>query len=268
MRKRSLLVYCHSERSEESRCQTRSLTSFGMTKSVFYEFLMQTRQIKFNHHTFKVNLRDQADASVLAEIFQIREYRAAENIIKSASFPIIDAGAQAGFFTLYCRALNAKIRIYAIEPEPTNALFLAKHLKLNHIQNVKIFQQALAGKSGKCEFFVSEDTHNHSLLKPEEFKTKILVPILSLSDFLKEHKLKKVSLLKMDIEGAEYEVLANLAKDDWRKFENILLEYHDLPEKNHQQLAELIRSNGFSLEIFPSHYDKKLGYMLARNKIV
>lgn len=229
---------------------------------------MQTQQVKFNQHNFKVNLRDQADVSVLAEIFQLREYRSAENIIKSSTFPIIDAGAQAGFFSLYVRALNAKIRIYAIEPEPKNAEFLAKHLKINHIQDIKIFQQALAGKSGKLDFYVSEDTHNHSLIKFDKFKEKILVPALSLSDFLSQNKLNHISLLKMDIEGAEYEVLENFVKEDWRKIENILLEYHDLPEKNHKDLAELIRRNGFSLEIFPSHYDKKLGYMLARNKII
>jgi FkbM family methyltransferase len=229
---------------------------------------MQLKDFKFQNRKFRVNLRDQADASVLAEIFQIREYRSAENIIKSATFPIIDAGAQAGFFTLYARALNAKIRVYAIEPEPANALVLAKHLKINHIQGVKIFQQALVGKTGKSDFYVSEDTHNHSLIKFENFKTKISVEGISLSDFLLKNKLSRISLLKMDIEGGEYDVLENLPKDDWRKFENILLEYHDLPEKNHQQLAELIRRNGFSLEIFSSHYDKKLGYMLARNKIV
>jgi FkbM family methyltransferase len=229
---------------------------------------MQIKQIKFNYHTFKVNLRDQADKSVLAEIFDLREYRAAENIIKTAVFPIIDAGAQAGFFSLYCRALNGKIRVYALEPEPKNAEFLAKHLKVNRVQDVKIFQQALAGKSGKQDFYVSEDTHDHSLIKPEKFKAKISVEGISLSDFLLKNKLIRVSLLKMDIEGGEYEVLENLNKDDWRKIENILLEYHDLPEKNHHNLAELIRRNGFSLEIFPSHYDKKLGYMLARNKIV
>ncbi|MCX6740215.1 MAG: FkbM family methyltransferase [Candidatus Parcubacteria bacterium] len=229
---------------------------------------MQVKQLKFNNHTFKVNLRDQADASVFAEIFELREYRSAESIIKSAHFPIIDAGAHAGFFVLYCRALNAKIKIYALEPETENAQFLAKHLKSNRIHDVKIFQQALAGKSVIREFFVSEDTHNHSLIKPVKYKEKISVNSESLSEFLTNHKLDRVSLLKLDIEGAEYEVLENLAQKDWPKLGNILLEYHDLPEKNHQQLAELIRRNGFSLEIFPSHYDNKLGYMLARNKIV
>jgi FkbM family methyltransferase len=229
---------------------------------------MQLKDFKFQNKNYRVNLRGQADASVWAEIFQLREYRLAEEIIKNAQFPIIDAGAQAGFFVLYCRALNDKIRIYALEPEPANALVLAKHLKANHIGEVKIFQQALAGKSGKREFYVSNDTHDHSLIKPGEFKAKITVNALSLSDFLQEHKLNKISLLKMDIEGGEYEVLENLAKADWAKLDNILLEYHDMPNKNHNQLADLIRQNGFSLEIFPSHYDKNLGYMMARNKSI
>lgn len=227
---------------------------------------MQFKEFKFQNRKYRVYLRDQADASVWAEIFQLREYRSAENIIKTAAFSIIDAGAQAGFFILYCRALNAKIRVYAIEPEPANAEFLSKVLKSNHIQNVKIFQLALAAKSGKRDFYVSEDMHNHSLIQFNGHKEEISVTASSLSDFLKQNKLDKAGLLKMDIEGGEYEVLENLDKDDWRKLDNILLEYHDLPDKNHAQLAELIRQHGFSLEIFPSHYDKKLGYMLARNK--
>ncbi len=227
---------------------------------------MQLKEFKFQSKKYKVNLRDQADQSVLAEIFDLREYRSAENIIKSANFPIIDAGAQAGFFSLYCRALNQSVAIYAIEPEPENVKALSRHLKINRIAKVKIIQQALAGKSGKIDFYVSEDTHNHSLIKPEQFKAKISVASTSLSDFLKQNKLIRISLLKLDIEGAEYQVLENLAKDDWHKFENILLEYHDSAEQQHQSLAELIRQNGFSLEIFPSHYDKKLGYMLGRNK--
>lgn len=227
---------------------------------------MQLKEFKFQNKNYRVYLRDQADISVQAEIFQLQEYRAAEDIIKSAQFPIIDAGAHAGFFILYCRALNDKIKIYAFEPEGENAQILAKHLKLNHIRGVKIFQQALAGKSGKQDFYISADTHNHSLIKPDNFKAKISVAAVGLSDFLNNYNLQRLSLLKMDIEGAEFQVLQNLKEEDWLKLENILLEYHDETGQNYQQLAELIRRYGFSLEILPSHYDPKLGFILARNK--
>ena len=227
---------------------------------------MELKEFKFLSHKYKVYLRNQADKSVLAEIFQDQEYRCAVNIIKSAKFPIIDAGAQAGFFILYCRALNAKIKIYALEPEAENAQILAKHLKINHISGVKIYQQALAQKSGKVDFYVSTDSHNHSLIKFDEFKEMISVPAISLSDFLSQNKLIRISLLKMDIEGAEYEVFESLMPESWMKLENILMEYHDLPDKKHAQLAGLIRRHGFSLEIFPSHYDKRFGFILARNK--
>jgi len=229
---------------------------------------MELQEIKFQNKKFRVYLRGQADKSIQAEIFKIQEYRCAENIIKTAQFPVIDAGAQAGFFVLYCRALNAKIKIYALEPEPENAQILAKHLKLNHIRDVKIFQQALAEKKGKKDFYVTADTHDHSLIKPEQFKTQISVATVSLADFLQEHKINRVSLLKMDIEGAEFETLEKLNEGDWQKIGNILLEYHDRPGQRHQQLADLIRQHGFSLELFPSHYDSKLGFIFARNKRV
>lgn len=231
---------------------------------------MMTQIIKFNGRNFKVELRDQADKSIVAEIFQLREYRGAEEIIKTAKFPIIDAGAQAGFFVLYCRALNPEVKIYAVEPEANNAKALARHLKTNRIKDVKVMQQALGGQTEQREFYISKDTHNHSLigLNEEDLAGKKVISSISLTDFLRKNKLNKISLLKMDIEGAEYEVLSNLPPEGWQKISVILLEYHDLKEHNHRELENLIRQNGFRLEVFPSHFDKKLGYMIARNKRV
>ena len=97
--------------------------------------------IKFNGRQFEVVIRDEADSSVCNEIFKYREYRAADGIIKNTIHPILDVGAHAGFFTLYCRALNQKVKIFALEPERKNLMAFKNHLKINKITGVIPFHE-------------------------------------------------------------------------------------------------------------------------------
>lgn len=230
---------------------------------------MEKANIKFNGHNYTVNLRDDADKSVLAEIFKHREYKAAENIIKSAKLPILDIGAHAGFFTLYCRALNAVVFIIAIEPEEKNYLQLQKHLKNNDIFGVKIARQALGGVSGPRELIISADSHNHKLgpvAQTAFSKTSKLVNTFSFKDFLKAFKIKKIGLVKMDIEGGEYETLFGMDGNDFNAVGAIILEYHDGEGRAHQELEDRLRQNGFGVQRFPSKFDKSMGFLWANNK--
>jgi len=233
---------------------------------------MQFEEIKFNNKKYKIKLRDLVDKSVLAEIFTEREYRVAEQIIKVAKDPILDVGAHVGFFILYCRAINESVRIYGLEPEPENFQMLAQNLKTNKIKEVKIFQQALALSSGYREFYLAEDNHNHSLLalSLKKIKQVISAQTVNFSEFCQNNKIERLSLVKMDIEGGEYEILEKLPESDWQKIEAIILEYHDFKndfnDLNHKQLEQILRQNSFSVEIFPSHFQNNLGFILARNK--
>lgn len=207
----------------------------------------------------KFFLRDEADESVRNEIFKLREYRAADEAIKNASSPILDVGAHAGFFSLYCRSLNSKVKIFAIEPEPNNIVALQKHLKENAIKGVSVAACALAGKSGRRELALAADSHNHALGGP----TKNGVPCFSLADFFRRYKIKSVSLLKMDIEGGEFEVLDGATAGDLAMVKNVILEYHN---NNFRPLEQKLRESGFGVSRFPSKFDKKMGFLFARNK--
>lgn len=217
-----------------------------------------------------VYLRDEADHSVAAEIFKLKEYRRVEEKIKQGTVVVIDAGAHSGMFTLYVRALNPKAQIVAVEPEAKNLALLKKHLAENKISKVKIIAGALAGESGERFLKISADSHNHQL----SAKGEKLVNAFSFSDLVKTNKIKKVSLLKMDIEGAEYEVLESLSAEDWLKTEALILEYHPTFAKatarqspaDSKRLEKLLRENGFGVEVFPSKFDKSLGFIYAQNK--
>jgi FkbM family methyltransferase len=224
---------------------------------------MKITKFDFNNQSYQVNIRSQADKSVLKEIFVLGEYKDVELIIKSAKAPVIDVGAQAGFFSLYCRALNSEVPIYAIEPDEANLETLEDNLSFNNIDNIEIIPAALAGQTGLRDFYISSDTHNHSLFKiltPQITKTG-RVKTYSLDDFLKEQGLEEVSLLKLDIEGSEYEVLNNFT--DWDKIRNIILEYHDFAEHNHDQLEKLLQEKGYKIKTIPSKFDQSLGFLIA-----
>jgi len=224
---------------------------------------MKVVKFNFNNQGYNVKIRSQADKSVMTEIFELGEYKDIEQIVKSAKAPIIDSGAQAGFFSLYCRALNMDTLIYAIEPSESNLESLEENLSMNNIKGVEIVPAALANKSGLRDFYISTDTHNHSLFKvltPQITKTS-KIKTYSLDDFLKEQGIDEVSLLKLDIEGSEYEVLNNFTS--WYKINNIVLEYHNFAEFNHTQLIELLQEEGYKIKTIPSKFDQSLGFIIA-----
>ena len=160
---------------------------------------MQFLSLVFKDSKFSVYIRDDADESVMAEIFKHHEYRAVENIIKETAETIVDVGAHAGFFILYARVLNKKAPILAIEPEKENLSVLNRHIKENKIHKVKIIEGALAEKTGQGNLLISKDNHNHRLVDVAPPDAAVLpVTTFSLSDILT--KIKSIGLLKMDIE--------------------------------------------------------------------
>jgi hypothetical protein len=65
-----------------------------------------------------------------------------------------------------------------------------------------------------------------------------------------EHGLRTVNLLKVDCEGAEYEIFRKLAPEHWSRIERIAMEFHDLrPGDRHEELVEILKQHGFHVEI-------------------
>lgn len=225
---------------------------------------MATIKYTINKQEISVELRNDADQSVAAEIFKLREYRIAEKTIASLKLPILDVGAHAGFFSLYARALNSKVEIIALEPEPKNIQAFEDNIKNNKIKNITLVKGALAKKYETRILSVSSDSHNHKLSQGEVGHT-ITVQGYDVES-LKKIFPNGVGLMKMDIEGGEYEIFENLRPEEFLQIRAIVMEYHDLPGKKHQALDQILRENGFGVQTFPSKFDKTMGFLWATNK--
>jgi len=226
------------------------------------------KKINFNHKTIEVILRDEVDASVFNEIFKFREYCQAETIIKEAKNAIIDIGAHVGFFSLYAAALNPNIKIYALEPETNNFLALNQNIKLNpEFKKIKLINIALGSTTGQEILYLSADSHNHSFLKAKnKINQELLVKTTGLSDFCRNQNIAKISLLKMDIEGGEHEIIKNFSESEWALIDNFFLEVHETELGFYQSLEKILRPKGFSVQVFPCQFARNLKFILAVNK--
>lgn len=178
---------------------------------------------------------------------------------------VVDAGAHIGMSVLYFKMLFPKARIIAFEPIPENFALLQKNVEENQLENVELYQAVVAPKSGilRIQEPIGEGAWKSGAgIIPKGWKgiqdnKEIKVEAIGIQEILHD----KIDLLKMDIEGMEYEVIRN-APPQLRNVKNILMEVH--PRKDHrvEEIEKILLQNGFKIEI---HKDKSsLGEGLAR----
>ncbi|MBU2542594.1 FkbM family methyltransferase [Patescibacteria group bacterium] len=248
------------------------------------------KTLKFYNKQLIITYRDDSDLSVIDEFFVDKMYRTADSLIADCRTPILDIGAHIGMFSIYASILNPSVKIIALEPEPDNFKLLKQNLKKNHCKNIITKQVALVSppqchpdcspdevqdemegslstkNRDTTRLYLSPDTHTHSTIKPVNQSTNIEVPATNLEKLITQNKLKKIGLLKIDIEGAEYDIARNMQHETWNKIQAIVVEYHESEERKRVDLENIIRSHGFSIEHFPNHFDKRFGLLVCRNK--
>jgi len=151
----------------------------------------------------------------------------------SSSAPLIyDCGANYGISCLYFKSLYPACRIKAFEADTQIAQLLKKNISSNAGSNVEIFNKAVWTQNGFVEFGVEGADGGAVGLAGGE---KIKVESVRLKELIEAEK--KIDMLKVDIEGAEVEVIADCA-GSLNRVENIFIEYHS--RNNSPQGLDLI----------------------------
>jgi len=134
--------------------------------------------------------------------------------------PIIyDCGANIGMSCLYFKKLYPKVKIKAFEADPKISKILETNLKRNNVlENVEIISTAV-WVDNKGLKFASEGADGGSIYGKDN---KVKVSSIRLKDFLENEE--KIDMLKIDIEGAEYEVLKD-CRESLGHVQNLFVEY-------------------------------------------
>jgi FkbM family methyltransferase len=131
---------------------------------------------------------------------------------------LIDIGANVGAFTAFASTMSPQARFESIEPEESNFAQLQRNIALNGIRAV-CRQAVVSASSGKRQLFLHERAGQHSLFATGK---SVSVDSIQLAELLGE----PCDLLKMDCEGAEYEIVYSLPVHLWKNVRYIVLEYH------------------------------------------
>lgn len=158
-------------------------------------------RLRLGGQTYPAALKTRTELDILEEVGLEDEYRPADEI---AAETIVDLGASVGLATLRLLAGHPGARVVAVEADPV----LIPRLRANVAGlPVTVVHAAMAGSSGERRFFRSDiDSWGNSLDNTSETQTAVSVTALSLTDLLDQQGIERVDLLKLDVEGAEWEI--------------------------------------------------------------
>lgn len=157
---------------------------------------------------------------------------------------IIDCGANIGLSVIYIKQMYPDAKIIAFEPDEKNFDLLQANIKSFGYKNVQALKEAVWTENTTLQF--AGEGSMSSRIHGEVSENTIPVRAIRLRDYLD----KPIDFLKIDIEGAEYNVVMDIA-DQLHHVHNLFLEYHGSFFQNNElnKIFTLLVDNGFSYYI-------------------
>jgi len=198
------------------------------------------------------------------EIFVMDIYDRLRDFMPNEHDVVLDLGAFIGLYTL--KHYRAE-RIFAFEPHPISYTLLRSNIRLNELENVKLFNYALWSQSGYMPFYEEEFLVGGSTLIPEWRKSlhmkKFMVKTISFDQLIDQRIIPAyIDVAKVDIEGAEVEFVKGGEKSLSRGCINrMVMEVHK-KVVNLSDFYNKLKELGFRVNYKISGYETDIIYMI------
>jgi FkbM family methyltransferase len=192
---------------------------------------------------YKVHFNVRAFTDDLYAVLPGREEDVNELILSSLhkGDVFLDIGANIGYYSvLAARIVGTEGEVISVEPTPATAVVLNANLKLNGLKNVTVIQKAAWNRSGYLSYYIPKGFFGWaSIQKPAGNAQKLEVETFCLDDL---PSIRKVNFIKIDAEGAEYQILQGATKT-LDKAQFVVLEVSE----NETEMTRLLIKKGFSV---------------------
>ena len=220
------------------------------TYPIFYYFNWKNGKCvaEFRNGT-KCIIRNRSDAVVFLENFFLDNYDREEGFSIKENDIVIDIGAHVGYFTIYAAKKAKNGKILSFEPSKESFNVLKNNLKINNIQNVDVENIGVRSKSGASILYVDKNNEiGNSMFSNDENLIKENVQVTSVPEIIKKYKIESIDLLKLDCEGAEYEIILELPITILNKIKRISMEVHKIDNFDINDIEKFLTKNNFQVK--------------------
>ncbi len=236
----------------ERRAANRAMLNEHKTvNDCLLDTVYENEEVVFHNGALRFTERH-ALLTLLKEILVNEDYYAP---IERPAPRIIDCGAHQGLSLYYFKTIYPTASVTAFEPDPVNRAIAEDNMRRNNFSDVEILPHALAATEGVQHFYVyrgqsmasSLIDRKQQLAKRPDDTDVLEVTCVRLSDYLQED----IDYLKLDIEGAEDEVLLECG-GHLQRVHYLFCEYHHLPDLPRDRLVRilaLLDSLGFDIHV-------------------
>lgn len=200
---------------------------------------MNSLEFTYNNliYKFTYNPLDPSELWCIDEIVKNNEY-ILDNFSNNNNKHFVDIGANCGIATIILAKQNPLSTIYSYEPDKNLFNILVKNIELNNLKNVKPYNIAIT-KSGIDKLLLTlhpsysgGNTTNSDIDSMKSFFNKEIisyyVDCISLDEIIIQNNINEVELLKIDCEGAEYDILYNSISLKNKIIKSMVGEFHNL----------------------------------------
>lgn len=208
--------------------------------------------------------RDAMDVWTIKETCLDDHYRLGAAAIRPQGL-VIDIGAGIGDFAIMAARRHPQARVLAFEPFPESAALLRRNLQLNQVDQVHLFAEAVGASDGYASLDTSSRSSvQHNTVRVAAGDGTMAVTRRSLAEIIDRYAIDRCDLLKLDCEGAEFEILLSLDQALLARIDRISLEYHDRATSYaHPALINLLEQAGFCCERVANPVHDDLGFLYA-----
>ncbi|RZD46539.1 MAG: hypothetical protein CXT78_03985 [Thaumarchaeota archaeon] len=205
--------------------------TFGISKTIKVAYLYHVILIKriflrnkedkivVNGYQMYVNPNDKGISEELS-MFRIHEPLNTKFLSEQLQEGMIclDIGANLGYFAFLESSKVGKMgQVIGVEPAPSTFELFEKNIKLQKYQNISSYNIAFSDKEGTVDFFISNSSNWSRIIGEKDpyhgDKGKIIkIKCNTIDNFIEELGLKKLDLIRVDLEGYEFEIFEGAQK--------------------------------------------------------
>ena len=175
---------------------------------------------------------------------------------------IYDLGANFGVYTMYALSEGVK-QVYAFEPTQNNINYLKETFKWD--KNVQIIDKAIAGENKIATFWLYTHSVCNSLVNNGDNHPQrpVEVECINLEQWIKDNNALSPTVIKCDIEGAEYEFIESLSDEFFNTIHTFIVEYHVAEGRHYNELLKRFFNLGYKI-----HYNYKNALEIDRGTFI